>query len=150
MSIRELTSEEIRARVGTRHEVTGLVYPPQGLQPYYDWLLQAVHQLAESSAGVLKVWLDDSSPTAVFVAPGRCAIQSVALNYVGGILELAAQNNSTVYVWAYNNSGQAAIGSAPQAQGWPGSAHIKLAEVTLAAGAITTIVDRRWETILQA
>jgi hypothetical protein len=149
MAVRELSAEEIEALVGTRHGVTGMEYPPQGLQPYYQWLIRTLHLLAESSAGALRVAQDASSPTAVTVAPGRASIQGVALSYEGGVIDLAGFNNDTVYVWLFDDSGAAAVGFGAEGDGWPVQAHIKLAQVTLEAGAITGILDRRFETVFR-
>ena len=72
MPIQELTSAEIEALVGTRHGVTGVEYPPNGLQPYYQWLMRAVHLLAEAASlsGGLRVSRDTASATRVRRRPG--------------------------------------------------------------------------------
>jgi hypothetical protein len=149
MAIEELSSADIEQRVGTRHPRTGLEYPPSGLQPYYQWLMRALHLLAESSAGALRVARDDTSLTTVRVLPGRASIAGVALDYPGGTLDLAALNNDTAYVWLEDDGG-AQVKTATDATGWPSGAHIKLAEVTLSAGEITAVLDRRFETMLKA
>ncbi|HEX7009981.1 MAG TPA: hypothetical protein VF184_08365 [Phycisphaeraceae bacterium] len=149
MAVRELSAEEMEALVGTRHGVTGMEYPPQGLQPYYQWLVRTLHLLAESSAGALRVARDASSPTAVTISPGRASIQDAALSYEGGVIDLAEHNNDTVYVWLFDDGGAAAVGFGAEGDGWPAQAHIKLAQVTLEAGAITGILDRRFETVFR-
>ena len=147
MSIQELTADQIEALVGTRHPATGIEYPPNGLQPYYHWLIRVLHLLSESSLGALRVAGDDSSNTAIQVSPSRVSVSGVSLSYSGEVIDLAAFNNDTVYVWLRNNSGAPGVGVNADSGGWPGVAHIKLAEVTLAGGAITDILDRRMETL---
>jgi len=149
MTIQELSNAEIAERVGTRHTSTGIEYPPSGLQPYYQWLVRTLHLLAESSAAALRVADDDTNATTVRVMPGRATVGGVVLAYPGGMLDLAPFNNDTAYLWLEDDGG-ATIEAASDQAGWPADAHIKLAEVTLAGGAITSILDRRFETILKA
>ena len=149
MTIQELSTSEIEQRVSTRHAGTGIEYPPSGLQPYYHWLVRTLHLLAESSAAALRVAEDDTNATTVRIMPGRASIGGVALSYDGGTIDLSTYNNDTAYIWLENDGG-AAVKVADDATGWPGGAHIKLAEVTLASGEITEIVDRRFETMLKA
>jgi hypothetical protein len=149
MTIKELTPDQIEQRVGTRHAGTGIEYPPSGLQPYYHWLMRTLHLLAESSAAALRVARDDADATTIRVLPGRASIGGVALAYAGGTVDLAAHNNDTAYVWLEDDGG-ATVKTAGAATGWPATAHIKLAEVTLAGGEITDVLDRRFETFLKA
>lgn len=148
MAIRELASDEIEGLVGTRHPGTGIEYPPIGLQPYYEWLVRALHLLAESSLGALRVSADDSSATSVWVAPGRASISGVVLDHPGQLLDLSTYNNDTAYIWLFDNLGTPSIGTATDAAGWPVTPHLKLAEVTIASGVITHILDLRIEQIL--
>lgn len=148
MPQRDLTPDEAADLIDTRDPVTGLVYPPAGLQPYHDWLVQSIHRLAASSAGALRVVRGDASDTSVHIAPGRATVDGIVLVYAGGDLELGAYNNDTTLVWLEDDSGSALIGAADDATGWPGGAHLKLAEVTLAGGAVTSITDRRFEAML--
>jgi hypothetical protein len=146
MPIQELTAAEIESLVGTRHGVTGVEYPANGLQPYYQWLMRSLHLLSESaslSAG-LRVSRDTGSPTTVRIAPGRAAIDGAAVAYAGGTLDLAAHDNATAYVWLKTGG---TIGSGASGGGWPFAAHLKLAEVTLASGEITAMIDRRAESV---
>ena len=150
MVVRELAEAEIEALVGSRHGVTGLEYPANGLQPYYAWLVRALHLLAESSAGALRVARDAGSVTAVRVMPGRATVDDVVVAYEGGELELASLNNDTALVWLVEDGGEAKVEAGASGDGWPGEAHIKLAEVELAEGVIVGVVDRRFETMLKA
>lgn len=147
MSIQELTPDQIDGLVGTRHPSTGIEYPPNGLQPYYRWLIRALHLLAESSFGALRVAQDDSSNTTITIAPGRVTISGVVLDFPGQTSDLSAFNNDTAYVWLRDNAGSPGIGINGASGGWPGISHIKLAEVTITAGAISGILDRRMETV---
>jgi hypothetical protein len=150
MSIKELTADEIDALVGTRHAVTGIEYPPNGLQPYYRWLVRTLHLLSESSLGAFRVTPDDISAMLILVAPGRATLSGVLLEFNGQTLDLSSFNNDTAYVWLYNNAGEASVGVTPDATGWPGGTHLKLAEVSNASGAITQIIDRRIDHIFSA
>ncbi len=147
MPIQELTPDQIDSLVGTRHPETGIEYPPNGLQPYYHWLIRALHLLAESSLGALRVAEVDSSDTAIQIAPGRVSISGVVLDFAGQVSELAAFNNDTAYISIFNNAGSPGISISADASGWPVGSHIKLAEVTITAGVISNILDRRMETV---
>jgi hypothetical protein len=147
MPIKELTPDQIDSLVGTRHPSAGIEYPPNGLQPYYQWLIRALHLLAESSLGALRVAGDDSSDTTITIAPGRVTISGVVLDFTGQTSDLSAFNNDTAYVWLRDNAGSPGIGINGASGGWPVIPHIKLAEVTITAGAITGILDRRTETV---
>ncbi len=148
MPIKELTHDEIESLVGTRHPITGIEYPPNGLQPYYQWLVRTLHLLAEASLGALRISADDSSGTSVQVTPGRASISGVVLDHSGQLLDLSSYNNDTAYIWLFNNSGSPSIGIGTDAAGWPGMSHLKLAEVTIVSGQISQILDRRIEQVL--
>ena len=148
MTIEQLSPSEIEQRAGTRHAATGIEYPPNGLQPYYHWLIRTLHLLAESSAAALRVARDDTSAATVRILPGRASIGGAPLVYDGGTVDLGPYNNDTAYLWLEDDGG-AAIKTASDGGGWPGGAHIKLAEVTLADGEITDILDRRFESMLK-
>jgi len=145
----DLTPADVDALVDTRDLRTGLRYPPPGLQPYHRWLVDTLHRLADHSAADLRVDLDDASPTTIRVAPGRASISSTPLVHEGSTHDLAAFNNDTAYVWLENDGSDAAnIAFDSDATGWPATAHLKLAEVALAGGAVTHVLDRRFETLL--
>lgn len=147
MTLRELTTSDLQARVGTRHVGTRIVYPPLGLQPYYEWLLQTLDHLAEASVPDLKVRRDDTSDTAIYVMAGRAMVDGVAMVVPAETIDLSFFNNDTALVWLEDDEGPL-IELATDATGWPTSPHIKLAEVTLEGGAITQILDRRVERML--
>lgn len=148
MPTSDLSTEALQSLVGTRHATTGIEFPPVGLQPYHDWLIQTLHRLAESSAGALRVSRADDDAT-VHVAPGRASIDDVALQLPETTLNLAAFNNSTALIWLADDSGSATVLAADTGTGWPGTAHLKLAEVTLASGVVTAVLDRRFETVFR-
>lgn len=150
MAIDDLTPEAIDALIETRHPVVGLRFPPRGLQPYHAWLIQSLHHLAESSMGHLRVVTDDASTATVRVMPGRLTLSGQVLDYPGEAVDLSLFNNDTVYLWLEDQAGVATIGTAAEAAGWPGGTHLKLAEVTLAAGSISAMLDRRIENVFQA
>jgi len=149
MASQDLTQQQILDLAGTHHVATGVEFPQPGLQPYYQWLMQTIHRLAERSAGDLLVGLDDSSSTSVWISSGRASIAGVSLQFTGQSLDLGSLNNDTVAVWLEDSAGPQ-IEYESTAIGWPASDHIKLAEVTVTAGAIANITDLRFETILKA
>lgn len=150
MPSQDLTSQQIAALVGSSHPITGVSYPEAGLQPYYEWLIGALHRLAQASAGDLCVWQDADAAASVWIAPGRCSIAGQALVYVGGPIDLGVYNNSTALVWLQDNAGSAEIATADIGAGWPVGDHLKLAQVQLDSGSITLITDLRFETLLKA
>lgn len=145
----DLTAAQIESLIGTRHDITGIEFPPAGLQPYHDWLIRTLHRLAESSAGAFRVAPADATPTSVSVAPGRASISGVTLDLSATTIELATHNNAAAYVWLEDNAGQAQVAADNANAGWPVGAHIKLAEVVLDSGQISTILDRRLETVFR-
>eukprot|EP00752_Nemacystus_decipiens_P014095 g12531.t1 len=132
----EPTDLGIAAMVGSAHPTAGVSYPEAGLQPYYEWLINALHRLAESSAGDLRVWQDADSAASIWVAPGRCSIAGQALAYDGGSIDLGLYNNSTALVWVQDNAGAAEIAVADIGAGWPVVDHLRLAEVELETGEV--------------
>lgn len=148
MAIVELTAAQARALAGARHAETGVLYPEEGMQPYYLWLVRSIHALASASAGSLRVAPDDATPTSARVAPGRATLQRASLAFEGSTIDLAAFNNAVAYVWLYDHSGAAAIGVGASGDGWPITPHVPLAEVTLANGSVQSILDRRFDTVL--
>jgi hypothetical protein len=149
MPSKDLTSQQIAELVGSTHPTTGVPYPEAGLQPYYEWLIDALHRLSQASAGDLRVWQDADDAAAVWVASGRCSIAGQALSFAGGAIDLATYNNATALLWLQDNAGTAQVATADSVAGWPVGDHLKLAEVQLASGAITQITDLRFETILK-
>ncbi len=143
MPASELTGEEITALVGSRHEVVGFAYPAAGLQPYYDWLMKTLHLLGDSSAGELRVARDESGASRVWVAPGRVVLAGRAYAFMGALIDLATLNNETAHVWAKVGDDAVSIGAGVAGDGWPDEAHIKLAEVAIEAGMLTSITDLR-------
>ncbi|MBI1369045.1 MAG: hypothetical protein GC162_10375 [Planctomycetes bacterium] len=116
-----------------------------GTQPWSDEANALLYHLSKGSAGFLQVRKATTNNTTIAVLPGRCTINGTELSYAGGTVDLAAYNNDTAYVWVYVSSGVATIGKGADGAGWPGVAHIKLAEVTLSGGDFTEtdIIDRR-------
>lgn len=148
MPQRDLTPQQVEDLIDTRDPATGLLYPPAGMQPYHDWLIQSLHRLAGSAAGDLRVSTGEASATSVYIAPGRATVDSAVLVHPGGDLELGAYNNDTALIWLEDDAGSAQIGAAAGGTGWPAGTHLKLAEVELAGGEITLITDRRFEAML--
>lgn len=149
MAIEPLSHEQILAQVDQRDPTTGVRTPPIGQQPYYDWLIESLQLLSDASCGALRVVKDDASATTIRIMPGRATIDGTVLVVSTATFELATFNNLTVYVWLEDNSGDAMLDLASSATGWPPAKHLKLAEVTLEAGVITNILDRRFETLFQ-
>ncbi|MEO1235559.1 MAG: hypothetical protein AAFX76_02095 [Planctomycetota bacterium] len=149
MSTSDLTVEQINQLVGTRHPVTGIEFPPSGLQPYHDWLIRTLHRLADSSFGYWRVDRAGVSPTSISVAPGRASIASVAVDSEGTVIDLAGFNNETAFVWLEADGNEALVAAGAASEGWPATAHLALAEVALDGGAIAAIVDRRLDAVFR-
>lgn len=147
MTIKDLSSAQVSALVGTRDGRSGVLYPAAGLQPWHEWLVRTLDALDADAPG-LRVAADDGSDTAVYITAGVAGVGGDLLSYAGGTIELSAYDDDTAYVWLYSNAGVATIGKSTDAAGWPTTEHLKLAEVTLAGGAITGIVDRRLSALL--
>lgn len=145
--MQELTHEQIRTLADTRHAGAGVLFPPEGLQPYYDWLIRTVHTLAESAAANLRVVRDDGAPTAVRVFAGRASINGAVVAFGGTTLDLAAHNNAAVLLALALADATPMIVVSPSGEGWPTQPHVRLAAVTLADGAVSAIVDRRFESL---
>jgi len=150
MPIIELTAEQTADLVDTRHAGTGMLYPPDGLQPYYLWLMRSLHQLAETSASALKIHADADNPAGVIVMPGRASINGHPLNLSEQAIDLSEFDDDTLNVWLHRDSGSAAVSVGTSGDGWPSTPHIRLAQVVLDEGAVTSIIDRRFEAILRA
>ncbi len=151
MARKDPSSSTLQALAGTRLANSGALMPI--VQEAYIAALWAEHyQLDKSSAGWFRVDLSDANDTSVFIAEGRQPVANVPLIYAGGDVDLAAHDDDVAYVWLENSGDHetpvAAIGNANDATGWPAYPHVKLAEVTLASGAITAILDRRPEAIM--
>lgn len=148
MPLETLTLDQAIARIGQRHDRTGIEYPRPGLQPYFEWLLASLELLADASAGDLRVVRERDAPASVRVMPGRASIGGVKLAFDGALLDLASFDGQTVLLWLEDSSG-AAVNFTDSVSGWPGTAHIPLAEVALAHGEITTVTDLRFETLFK-
>jgi len=138
-----LSQNEIEQLVNTCHHHTGIAYPPPGLQPYYCWLINTIHRLANCCSSDFLVTRSDLNSTSVYIAPGRACIAGQTIVYGGEDIELSQYNNSTVYIYL-QNSGVAACSSN---DGWPESGHLKLAELSIEAANIINITDRRFEAV---
>lgn len=90
----------------------------------------------------LEVYPDTTAATTVGVGAGRRTLGNTALVYAGGTVSLASYNNTTALLWFWNDNGTPRVTAGSS---WPSYPHWKLAEVALAAGAITAILDRRSE-----
>ncbi len=149
MTISQLTHEQVDQLAGETLPA-GITLATNGMQPYYHWLMQTIHRLAQTTFTNLRVDQASESATSIHVSAGRATIDSVVLESDALVIDLSSYNNDTAYIWIEDDSGEALIDSASDATGWPGAVHIKLAEVTLTAGEITAIVDRRLDHIFTA
>lgn len=151
MPFTDLTESQIAELIGTRHPVTGIEFPPAGLQPYHDWLVRTLHHLAESSLGALRVAPSSASATSVRVAPGRATLGGSVVAVEETTLDLAAHNNDTALLWLHEGTpGVGVVSAAGQSAGWPVGPHLKLAEVVVAGGALVGLTDRRLESVFKA
>lgn len=145
-----MTDDEAAELYGTQDTDTGLVYPSVTVNNWgpprtrFDAGLIALAKLANN----LRVYEVADNADAVGVMPGRVAFDGTGYAYAGGDPAVdALANNDTTYVWAYLSGGVVTIASALDATGWPAYQHVKLAEVTMTAGVISELVDRRGESL---
>lgn len=150
MPVKDPSNAVIDALPGTRAG-SGLLWPLRSVFPSWYSLMAMIWHLQRLVAPLSALMVVESSTAAnaVYVLPGRCQIDGTALAWAGGDLTGLA-NNDTTYIWAYKSGSAVLINKAVDGTGWPGGLHIKLAEVTVTAGAITAIVDRRTEIWLRA
>jgi len=147
MTVKDLTTAEANALSGTRFPRTGMLAIPAATQPHWTEVIRNLKHLDLASASDLMV-KEEATAANIQVMPGRCQIGGKVLSYAGGTVDLSAYNNDTAYVWAYDNSGTLTISAGTDAVGWPATQHIKLGEVTLSAGEITAVTDRRFDDVL--
>ena len=137
------------ALAGTTDPNSGLVYPSTDTEN--GWGAQVLRLLQHlltcfAPAGELRVYETDAAADAVGVRAGRRRLGSTVLVYAGSETAVTdLDDDATTYVWLYNNAGTGAIGSGAA---WPSVAHWRLAEVTMADGVITQILDRRGECVV--
>jgi len=95
----------------------------------------------------LRVYAVDTNADAVGVRAGRVFDGSSSIVFSGAdpaVDNLA--NNDVTYVWLESDgAGGLRVSSAIDATGWPATQHIKLAQVTMAAGVVSQVLDRRGE-----
>jgi hypothetical protein len=133
---------------GTTDATTGTIYPTANEDP---WLAAYNRQLDQVNAVAVRgndfrVYEVEDNADAIGVRPGRALFGSTVLVYAGADPAVdSLTDNDTTYIWLYNVAGTATIGSAIDGTGWPAVPHRKLAEVTMASGVITSILDRRGE-----
>lgn len=151
MGVKVPTDDELAAMINTRLAGSGVTMPSIKEAWFFD-LLAEYWLLDRAAAGVLRVERSTAANTSVEVFAGRAGFTGTILSYAGDVVDLSAYGDDTIYIWAYNNTGTLAIGTATDAAGWPATDHIKLAEVTIVDGDIAydAILDRRPEAMLQS
>ncbi|MFG0247819.1 MAG: hypothetical protein ACF8OB_02945 [Phycisphaeraceae bacterium JB051] len=148
MAEKQLSDTDANALAGTTDATTGSIYPTANEDPWlaaYNRQLDLIGRVAQRGND-FRVFEVEDNADAVGVRPGRIAFANIVLVYAGAdpaVDDLT--DNDTTYVWLYNDAGTATIGSAIDATGWPVVPHVKLAEVTMVDGVITSILDRRGE-----
>ncbi len=144
----QLTDPQAVALSGTTDASNGVAYPSANADPWLAQIYRALAQIAAvaDAANNLRVCRDDASDLTIRIRPGRCSIDAEPLDYAGGTALVT--DDDVTYVWAFDDTGTLTIGSAIDGDGWPSTAHIKLAEVTAADGEVTAILDRRGEAML--
>lgn len=143
MAQKKLTDAEAATKYGTTDR--GLTYPAVTNNNWGPDVIRSLFRLLEMTLDDLQAYQTDANADSVGVRAGRGVIDGTNCTYAGAdeaVTSLA--NNDTTYVWATASSGAIAIASAIDGTGWPSVPHIKLAEVTMAAGVISALVDRRY------
>lgn len=142
MAVKDPSNTETLSLVNSRSNRSGWLWAEAGLKPFYFWLMSTLFHLDAATVADFLVKRDDASATTVRVLAGRCAISGTGASFAGQAVDLAAYNNATANLALVVVDGAPAINVAST---WPGGTHHKLASVTLAAGQITAMVDRRFE-----
>lgn len=143
MSEKILSDSTATALAGTTDSTTGAVYPSVTVNNWAAVMLRWMHRLLASAgrSNQLRVYEVDGNADAVGVRAGKARIGGTDLSYAGADPAIdGLANNDTTYVWL---TAAGAIGSAIDGTGWPATVHLPLAEVTMASGAITAILDVR-------
>ena len=143
MSEKIISDATALALSGTTDSTTGAVYPTTTINNWAAAMYRWMHRLlaASSRANQLRVCEVDGNADAVAIKAGRVRIGGTDLTYAGADPAIdGLTNNDTTYVWL---TAAGAIGSAVDGTGWPATVHLPLAEVTMASGAISGIVDAR-------
>lgn len=160
MAVKQLTDTEANALStgGVTDTDTGVRYPSADADPWLAPIMRTLGRLSAVAqlAANLRVDEVEGNADAVLVLPGRCTIDGTVYSFAGvdpAVDGLA--DNDTTYIWAEDTNpgtptGTLQINSAIDGTGWPGTNHLKLAEVTMASGEITGIVDRRLDGIFSA
>jgi hypothetical protein len=143
MAVKDLTTSQLVGLSGTRHARSGAYVTPLNTENWYAQVMSAFYHLDNASLG-LACMADDATATTVRVtACGQVPIAGAVYTWSGGAISLSSFNGDTALVYAYVNSGALALGAASIADGWPATEHVKVAAVTVAGSAISTIVDYR-------
>lgn len=145
MPVRDKTPQQLAALAGSRTEAGVRI---DGVGDPVANLVAAIEQLGQSAAHWLQVKPDDNgagSTTHVRVLGGRATLDGVSGAFASQVINLAGYNNATACLWAKIDDGDIVIA---HASGWPATSHLKLATITLMAGAITSITDMRAESML--
>lgn len=153
MAEKQLTTDEANALSGTTDPATGTRLPSADADPWLPGRNRTDHHLMRiaEATNLLRVYELDDNADAVGVRPGRCTIDGTVYAYAGLEPALdALDDNDTHLIYAEDDGGgDLQIASATDGEGWPATAHLKLAEVTIEDGEITELLDRRGDAILQ-
>ncbi len=143
MSEKILSDATALALSGTTDAPTGAVYPTLTINNWAATMFRWMHRLlsASSRSNQLRVCEVDGNADAVAIKAGRVRLGGSDITYAGADPAVdGLTNNDTTYIWL---TSAGAIASAIDGTGWPATVHMPLAEVTMASGAITAIVDVR-------
>lgn len=143
MSEKILSDATALALSGTTDTGTGAVYPTLTINNWAATMYRWMHRLlgSTSRANQLRVCEVDGNADAVAIKAGRVRLGGTDITYAGADPAVdGLTNNDITYVWL---TAAGAISSAIDGTGWPATVHMPLAEVTMASGAITAIVDAR-------
>lgn len=152
MALKQLTDDEALNLNGTTDD-NGLTYPTLLQDDWAAELLRGLYHFLELFVSDLRVLEVDGNADAVAVLAGRALIVDEMLVYAGSGGAAAVDgltDNDTTYIWAEKSGSALVINSAVDGTGWPATPHVKLATVTMANGAITSLVDLRGAMMLRA
>lgn len=124
----------------------GIEIPTENVSDYYGQFRQFVYGIADAGRWALSLGVYCPSATTFNVRGGDYMFIGTLKEYTPGDA-IDPTDNDTTYVWIDDNN---TVDSGVDGDGWPGTEHIKLAEIVVDSdGVITAVTDRRGQAFLQ-
>jgi hypothetical protein len=146
MAFEQLSDAEALALNGTV-DAAGVAYPQLLQARWAEAMLRALARLREVAVTSLCVLPIQDEPAAVGVTSGSVVLEGVLLEYAGSGGSAAVTSiadNDTALIYGEKSGSSLVIAKRTTAQGWPTTAHVKLAKVEREGGVILSIQDMRF------